>query len=424
MSETFAAVLELLAIFLLLTGIASFAILVKGSFVLRRRTKIVPRDDSAALLKSRLVPAVSVLYVPRDASDESRARARQLNGLTFGNHELVIALNGPNDAELAFWRDEFNLVPTKRPAIGPLESSVVRRVYESKDPIRLVVVDVERAGTESALNAAVNASQAPVLAYFDPQSDFPTEALLRLIRPMLEDPKTTIAVCGVDAPPPSGSLPDRLFSLIFLRMWLSRCSAFSDWNVLMPIPGASILVYRDNVIKAGGFTGGVLDLFLRLHGAAKAAGQPYRIAFVPRSGCRIRPPANLKDLQNLVTRDQRDIGRIILSGASFKWWTTPSFFWIRLLRPVADCLAYAMMIVGLALHWVDWNLAALVLLSTIGTGLLLSTGAVSLRELAEYNGSDPARLSAMFFASIPENFWFRHVRNIWMITAFGKRVDW
>jgi cellulose synthase/poly-beta-1,6-N-acetylglucosamine synthase-like glycosyltransferase len=391
---------------------------------LRRRTKIVPRDDSPALLKSRLVPAVSVLFTPRDASDETRARARQLIGLTFGNHELVIALDGPNDAEFAFWVKEFNLVPTKRPATGVLKSADVRSAYESKDPIRLVVILLERAGQESALNAAVNAAQAPVLALFDVDAEFQTDVLLRLIRPMLDDPKHTIAVCGVEAPPPSGALPDRLFSLVFLRMWLSRCSAFSDWNVLVPVPGSAMLVYRDWAIKADGFKDGVLDFFLRLHRAARISKQPYRIAFVPNALCRLKPPQTWDDVRNLVTRDQRDSGRIILGATSFKWWTAISFFWIRLVRPVAECVAYLMMIVGLLFGWIDWHLAFLVLLSTIGTGLLLSMGAVSLRELAEYHGSDPARLSAMFFASIPENLWFRHVRNVWMITAFGKRVDW
>lgn len=416
--------LQALALFLLLTGIASFAILVKGSFVLRRRSKLMPRDDRSAMLKSRLVPAVSVLYTPRDASDESRARARQFIGLTFGNHELVIALDGPNEAEFAFWRDEFKLVPTKRPTAGPLSSAPVRGAYESRDPIRLVVLVLERAGQESALNAAVNAAQAPVLALFDANSEFPSDVLLRLIRPMLDDPKTTIAVCGVEASPPSGALPDRLFSLVFLRLYLSRCSAFSDWNVLVPVEGSTSLVYREWAIKAGGFEGGLLDFFLRLHKAARNAKQPYRVAFATHSGCRVKPPQNLNDVRNLVMRDQRDVGRMILGATSFKWWTALSFFWIRMLRPVAEFLAYLMTIVGLLARWVDWRLAALVLLSTIGTGLLLSMGAVSLRELAEYDGSDPARLSAMFFASIPENLWFRHLRNVWMITAFGKRVDW
>lgn len=423
-AATFTIALQALSIFLLLTGIASFAILVKGSFVLRRRTQQVPRDDSPALLKSRLVPAVSVLFTPRNASDESRARARQLIGLTFGNHELVIALDGPNDAEFAFWRQEFNLAPTKRPTAGILKSAEVRSAYESRDPIRLVVIVLERAGQESAMNAAVNASQAPVLALFDSEAEFQSEVLLRLIRPMLDDPKRTIAVCGVEASPPSGALPDRLFSLVFLRMWLSRCSAFSDWNVLVPVPGSAMLVYRDAAIKAGGFHGGVLDFFMRVHRTARASQQPYRIAFVPNSLCRLKAPQNWDDVRKLVIRDQLDTGRIILGATSFKWWTAIAFFWIRLLRPVAEFVAYLMMIVGLPFGWVDWRLALLVLLSTIGTGLLLSMGSVALRELAEYNGSDPARLSAMFFASIPENFWFRHVRNLWMITAYGKRVDW
>jgi hypothetical protein len=35
-----------------------------------------------------------------------------------------------------------------------------------------------------------------------------------------------------------------------------------------------------------------------------------------------------------------------------------------------------------------------------------------LRELAELQGSDPARLARLFFAAIVENLGFRQVRNL------------
>jgi hypothetical protein len=49
--------------------------------------------------------------------------------------------------------------------------------------------------------------------------------------------------------------------------------------------------------------------------------------------------------------------------------------------------------------------------------------AVSFRELAEFQGSDPARLARLFFAAIPESLGFRQLRNLWLLASLRKRVD-
>jgi hypothetical protein len=49
-------------------------------------------------------------------------------------------------------------------------------------------------------------------------------------------------------------------------------------------------------------------------------------------------------------------------------------------------------------------------------------GAVVLRELVESHGSDPARLAGLFFATIPENLVYRHIRNFWLIAGLFQRA--
>jgi hypothetical protein len=60
----------------------------------------------------------------------------------------------------------------------------------------------------------------------------------------------------------------------------------------------------------------------------------------------------------------------------------------------------------------------LVLLATVGMGIVLSMAAVVLRELAEPNSPDERRMAAMFFAAIPENLGYRQLRNLWLIAGF------
>ena len=68
-------------------------------------------------------------------------------------------------------------------------------------------------------------------------------------------------------------------------------------------------------------------------------------------------------------------------------------------------------------------MAGLVLLSSMGMGMVVSMAAVVLRELVEFRGSDPTRLAALFFATIPENLVYRPVRNLWLIAGLFQRAS-
>jgi hypothetical protein len=43
------------------------------------------------------------------------------------------------------------------------------------------------------------------------------------------------------------------------------------------------------------------------------------------------------------------------------------------------------------------------------------------RELADFRGSDPSRLTRLFWAAIAENLGYRQLRNLWLIGGFLGR---
>jgi len=424
MQTLFQEILEAIVAFLLLSGVSGLALMAKGAFVLRQLFRQNPREDGVSLLKSRLAPAVSVIAAPLDAGVESRARVRLLVGLQLGNHEVVLVLSGPGDADLTAWRQEFHLEPSLRRISGSLPMGDVRGVLESRDPIRLTAIVLEPCSRGQALNAAVNAAQCPVIGLFGDGGEFDSEALLRLIRPMLEDPQGTIAVCGMAPAATGAGLVSQFAALDFLRAWLSRQAALSGWNLLTPAPGSAVLIGRESIIKLGGFRAGALDLVLRLHADARASKRAYRVAFVPGSGCLQRRPRSLAQLRSEIVRDGQGVARAVFTAGALPWWLRCGMFSVRFVRPLLETLAYVMTVAGLAAGWIRWPLALLVLLSTAGMGMLVSMAAVSLRELAEYRGSDPARLAQLFLAAVPENLGFRQLRNLWLLALWGKRADW
>ncbi len=424
-----AAVLHAIVLFLFGLGTVSFICMLKGCLALRRQGRRTPGYEGAVILKSPLVSRVSILLAVPDASSDSRERARRLVELHFGKHELVLILDGPSEADLALWTKELHLCRSARSSADDLPTAPIRGIYESSDPISLVVVDKEAGGLADALNAGLNVAASPVIGMVDPDAQFEPVILLSLIRPMLEDPDRTIAVCGVQPAPVAEGWAGRYGALDSLRMWLARCAAFSEWNLLVPVPGSTMLVLREAAVKVGGFVAGPLELFLTLHGYSRAAGKPYRVAFVPESVSYAKTPRTFEELRRWVLRDIEDISgawhrrKSITGGAGAIKWALPGLFCMLFVRPLLETVAFILTAVGLVLGWVSLPLAGLVVLATVGVGILLSMAAVVLRELVEFRGSDPNRLAALFLATVPENLGYRQVRNVWLMKGFLQKPE-
>lgn len=111
--------------------------------------------------------------------------------------------------------------------------------------------------------------------------------------------------------------------------------------------------------------------------------------------------------------------RVELSGP-FGWQVLKGVFLTQVVRPGLEMAAFALAAIGLALGWVDLYTALLVLLATVGMGIVLSMASVVLREVAEPSSPDERRMAAMFFAAIPENLGFNQARNIWLLTRFRR----
>jgi cellulose synthase/poly-beta-1,6-N-acetylglucosamine synthase-like glycosyltransferase len=400
--------------FLLVLGVAGLIALVKGAGELRRLLRSTSSAYLSVLLKSPLVPGVSVLMVAREATPEARSLARRLLDLHFGKHELVLVLDGPSEAERIQWIDELRLVPRERTPGGELSAQPVRTSYVSREPLKLLVVEKEAGGDADSYNAAINAAQFPVLGLVDPRAEFVPEWLLWLIRPLMENWDDTAAVCGVAPPAPAEGFAGRLGALESLRRWMVRGAAFARWRKLVPMPGCCMLMKRQSVIAAGGFRRGLLELFLDLYGGKQ------QIRFLPAPVSWTKAPATLAEVHEQVRYDQAQLA----AGLRYRMARSSEFaglFCMRVVRPVVETLALLGAGAGLALGWVSPALAAVVLLASAGTGIVLSTAAVVLREMSDPGANEPRYLARLFLTAIPENLGYRQIRNLWLIAGFLSR---
>ena len=412
------AVLVLLVIALAAFAVAAFYALLTGSFELRRNLRAASHDLSSLLLKSPIVPGVSVVFAPPDASPESRSLVRRLLDLHFGRHELVLVLDGRPNAELEQWAEELHLFRQERTVPQDLPAGTVHGYYLSRDPVRLLVVVKQAGGAADAMNAGVNAAQYPVIGLVDREADFIPELLLRLIRPMLGDWERVVAVCGVAPPPPAPGLAGCIGAIEASRLWLARCAAFSTWNRLLPVPGSCMLVKRDAICSVGGFRAGLLELGLDLHSASRARGLAERVALLA-APVSFRPAAGTwDDLRRQLRSDQRQLASALGRSGAKGGRAFFGLFCIRALWPLLETAAYILAAAGLLARLVSPALAALVLVTGTGAGIVNSMAAVVLRELAAPSGMSPGQLAVLFLAAIPENLGYRQIRNVRMIAGF------
>ena len=362
---------------------------------MRRNLRASSHDFGSLLLKSPIVPGVSVVLAPPDASPESRALVRRLLDLHFGRHEVVLVLDGPSRIGTRPLGRRSS-TSRARSARYPqdLPTAAIRGCYVSRDPIRLLVVDKEPGGVADALNAGVNAAQYPVIGLVDREADFIPELLLRLIRPMLGDWDRTVAVCGVAPPPPAPGLAGCIGAIESLRLWLARCAAFSAWNRLLPVPGACMLVKRDAVVRSADSAPARWNSFWTctpppapMPRAGASPSSPRRSVSAPPRAPGTTCAARCGPINN---NWRRPCGRSGAGGGR-KFF---GLYCIRGLRPLLETAAYILAAAGWITGLVHPALAALVLVISIGGGIVISMAAVVLRELAEPSGMAPGRARA------------------------------
>lgn len=431
-----------------------FVLIVVGFFALRRGSFRLSREERDALQRSPLLPQVAVLAPAYNESATVRESVRAMLGLRYPNHEVIVINDGSKDDTLQILIDEFKLYKSGRAPLGTIATKPIRAIYESRDPIRLVVIDKENGGKADSLNAGINVARAPLVCAVDSDSLLEPDSLLYVAQPFLED-DTTIASGGIirvvnDCKVEGGRVtaaraPKRFVPLFqtveYLRAFLGGRVAFSFFNAMLIISGAFGLFRRDAVLEAGGYkhdtVGEDMELVTRLHRLWRGAKRKYRIVFVPEPVCWTEVPETLKILQRQRNRWQRGtvdtIGlhkRMLFNPryGSLGVFAMPYFLFFEMLGPAIELLGYVLTVGGLLLGWIDAEVALLFFVVSILYGILLSMSAIVLEELTQRRYPAPADVARLFLGAITENLGFRQLLTVWrtrgLIDGLRGRQGW
>jgi cellulose synthase/poly-beta-1,6-N-acetylglucosamine synthase-like glycosyltransferase len=261
---------------------------------------------------SEFVPPVSVLVPAYNEELTILETVRSLLSLNYPDYEVIVINDGSKDSTLKVLIDEFQLDMVPEYTFDDqLEASPVNGMYQNPAYPRLYVVDKNNGGKEDALNVGINISRFPLVATIDADSLLEKDAMLRLVRVYMENPKETIAIGGnvrvangnliEDGVVKEVRLPTKFLPMVqnieYLKSFLGGRIGWSSLNGMLIVSGAFGLFRKDALIKVGGYRDGFpgedMNIIIKLHKYMLDRNLPYRIVFCPDAVCWTQAPDTL-----------------------------------------------------------------------------------------------------------------------------------
>lgn len=427
---------SVLVYLLALNTIYFILVLVGFLELIRCRYIALDRAKLGSIERSNLLPPISILAPAFNEMASIRDSVRAMLNLRYPEFEVIVINDGSKDQTLRELIVEFHLYKSARYFDSTLKTARLRGIYESMDPIRLVVVDKENGGKADALNAGINVAQYPLICAVDADSILEEESLLKVVGPFLEWPGEVLAVGGIvriaNGCTVSGGRIENIdlpkswiarFQVVeYLRAFLGGRVAFSSFNCMLIISGAFGLFQKAAVLAVGGYStktvGEDMELIARLQQWARRQKKKQKIVFQPDPVCWTEAPESLKVLKRQRRRWQRGtIESLWAHRAMFGrprfgalgLFAFPYFVLFEMFGPVVELTGYLITMIGLLLGFFGTREAFLFFCAAVLYGMVLSTASVILEELTMRRYPKVRNLLILVLAGILESLGFRQV---------------
>ncbi|MBA4765644.1 MAG: glycosyltransferase family 2 protein [Erythrobacter sp.] len=409
----------------------------------------VPRSATLWRRYSEQAPAISVLAPAFNEELTIVESTRSLLALQYPDFEVIVINDGSKDGTLARLVSEFGLEQVDRFVDRSVEHAPIRGFYASPRLPRLLVVDKENGGKADALNAGINCTRTALFCAIDADSILESDALLRVVRPFIDEPDLTIAAggtiriangCKVDSGRISDiKLPRNFLALVqiveYLRAFLMARVGLGKMQALTVISGAFGLFRRRQVVEVGGYSHGTvgedMELVLKLHRLMREAKRDYRIDFIAEPVCWTECPDTLSVLGRQRARWQRGAlecfvkhkdmlfnpryGRIGIVGFGH-------ILLVDVLGPLLEVLGYILvpLLWALGLLALPWLLAFLAVTFMFGVSLSIAT--LVLEEIQLRRFPKARELAMLAVIAVLENFGYRQLSNLWRLQGWWQFI--
>ena len=370
--------------------------------------------DFRILAASVHAPSVSILAPAYNEGLNIVENVKSLLSIYYSNLEVIIINDGSKDDSLAKLISAYDLEKIDFFVQEQIPTKEVRGVYKSRKNIhhKLIVVDKVNGGKADALNVGINISSNKYLVCIDVDCVLEQDALLRMIKPFLEQTdRRVIASGGVvrianactieDGRLVKVKLPDeylpKLQILEYIRAFILGRMAWTRLNGLMLISGAFGAFDKEIAVKAGGYdhktVGEDMELVVRMRRYMEEQGEKYIVTYIPDPLCWTEAPASFKILGRQRNRWIRGTYETLkfhktmffnpkyhlLGMLSYPYW-----FFFELCAPVIEFFGFICFVLFAIFGLLDWNFFFTFFLFIICFGYLYSSFAI-LMEVLSFN---------------------------------------
>ncbi len=397
---------------------------------------------------SPLAPPITLLVPAHNEEKSITVALKNLLDLDYPELEVIAVNDGSVDGTLAEMQREFLLRPVRAVYVPEAVSAAVRGLYRSDMDSRLLVVDKESGRSKAdAVNAGLNAATSPYVCVVDADSVLERDALLRIMVPVLADPKRVVGVGGIvrvlNGCEIEGGrvrrvrLPLKSIEVIqvveYLRAFLIGREAWASANMLMIVSGAFGLFRTDAVRAVGGYRsqaiGEDFDLVARLHRHLREKGEDYQIQFVADPVCWTEVPSDLRSLGRQRARWQKGLLDVLWPNTDMLFrprygrvgsLALPYLWLFELVAPLIELLGIVTIALAAWLGVLSREFFMQFLIFGYAFATVISIGSVLQEELTykRYNDwKDVARLVSYCFL---EHFPYRQLHMIWRLQGLWQ----
>jgi cellulose synthase/poly-beta-1,6-N-acetylglucosamine synthase-like glycosyltransferase len=395
-----------------------------------------------------MAPPITIIAPAHNEAASIRFAVRNFLELDYPQLEIIVVNDGSEDRTFEEMKEEFRLRPVRAVYVQEAMSAPVRGLYRSEVDARLVVIDKESGGSKAdAVNAGLNAATSPYVCVVDADSILERDGLLRIMVPVLEDPKRVVAVGGIirvlNGSEIAGGLlrrvrlPRESIEVIqvieYLRAFLIGREAWAQGNMLTIVSGAFGLFRTDLVRAVGGYRassiGEDFDLVARLHRHLLEKRVDYQIRFVPDPMCWTEVPSDLKSLGRQRQRWQKGLLDVLWPNRDMLFrprygrigcFALPYLWIFELFAPVFELAGIFTIILAASLGVLSREFFLQFLIFGYAFATVISIGSVLQEEITykRYNDwQDVVRLVSYCFL---EHFPYRQMHMVWRLEGLWQ----
>jgi len=436
---------NLILVYFLLINTFYFLFNVLSLAGILRYRRMVTFVRFSEIFRMPIVKPVSVIVPTYNEELGVIESVRSLLSLRYPVFEVIVVNDGSTDTTLTKLIEAFDLRPSKSVFRKSLETKPVRCIYRSAVHPKLLVVDKVNGKKADAMNAGLNVSRYPLFCAVDGDSVLEKDALLKVVRPFLEDPVRTIGAGGIIRLSNGCDIREgqvvrigiprnwiaRFQILEYLRAFLGGRLGMSMIRSTLIISGAFGIFRKDIAMACGGYRAASitedLDLCLRMQKHMHEQKKPYRIHFIPDPICWTEAPESLRVLARQRSRWHRGLVETLVRYRRMflnprygvaGMFAMPFYAVFEMAGPFIECLGYALFASHVVLGRVNYPFAVMFFFVAVFYGTFISLLAILLEELSEHRYPRPRDILTLTAAGVVENLFYRQYLAVVRLWAF------